>query len=254
MTYEDSYLRYTAYRDPTSLKRLRLIIKQILLNAGNRSVESTRILDLGCGVGSVILPIASMGYRATGVDVDQSSIEVCNKSNSFSNLAFLVGDGETLRLEDRFDVVISSEVLEHVLHPELLLKTVGCHLADNGVAVLSVPNGYSLWELVVARFIQKSRFASWLYKSPRLYRSLTGSETPFHSRNVSCLHSQFFSFGRVKKLVEANGFRILSTNHLALGVFPEWKAFTFVKKLECKVADYVPHFLAGGWLLAVRKE
>jgi 2-polyprenyl-3-methyl-5-hydroxy-6-metoxy-1,4-benzoquinol methylase len=247
----EKILKYTPYKDPTSLKRLKLIIEQVLEHSERKQGSKIRVLDLGCGIGSIILPIAALGYEAIGVDIDENSIALCTEKNIFPGLTFKVGDAETLDLGQKFDVVIASEVIEHVPHPELLLRTVARHLAEDGIAVLSLPNGYSLWELIIARFIQKSRLVSKLYKSPKLYKSLTGADTPFHSRNVSCFHSHFFSFGRLKKMITRNGFQILFVRHFAMGIFPEWAVFNPFKKLECKVADFVPHALAGGWLLVV---
>ena len=247
-------LKYTPYNDPTSLKRLKLIIEQVLEHSKTKPGSKIRVLDIGCGVGSIIFPIAALGYEAIGVDIDENSIALCTEKNIFPSLTFKVGDAETLDLGQKFDVVIASEVIEHVPHPELLLRTVARHLAEDGIAVLSLPNGYSLWELIIARFIQKSRLVSKLYQSPRLYKSLTGADTPFHSKNVSCLHSYFFSFGRLKKLLVGNDFKISLVRHFAMGIFPEWAIFNLLKRIECRIADFVPHFLAGGWLLVINKE
>ncbi len=156
-------------------------------------------------------------------------------------------------MKREFDVVIASEVIEHVSHPELLLQTMDKHISEDGIGIISIPNGYCLWELVVSRFIQKGKLVSWLYKSPRLHRILTGGETPFYSKNVFCFHSHFFSFSRLKELLTSNSFKLSLIRHSDLGILPEWSWLRFLKRIECKLADYVPHSLAGGWLLVMEK-
>jgi len=185
--------------------------------------------------------------------LDRETISTCNKESQFPNVTLLVADGETLELPQKFDVVIASEVIEHVPHPELLVQTMGKHLVEDGIGIISIPNGYCLWELVVSRFLHRTKLVSWLYKSPRLHKALTGGDSPFYSKNVFCFHSHFFSFSRLKKLLADGGFQIALVRHSDLGVLPEWSWVRFLKMIECKIADYVPHSLAGGWLLVIEK-
>ena len=240
-----------AYEGAALSKRAAFMALQVQRKAEAQNHNGPAILDLGCGLGTVSFLLGSAGYKVTGVDLDSETIASCNAKNQSPNLTFVIGNAETLDLKQEFDVVIASEVIEHVGHPELLLQTMNKHLAKEGIGIVSIPNGYCLWELVVSRFIQKGKLVSWLYKSPKLHKALTGGDSPFYSKNVFCFHSNFFSFGKLKKLLAQNGFRILLVQHSDLGILPEWSWLRFLKRVECKLADYVPHFLAGGWLLVI---
>lgn len=211
------------------------------------------ILDIGCGIGTIPYYLGSLGYRVTGIDFDAESIADCEKNNRYPNVDFQQGNAESLDMRRKYDVVIATEILEHMEHPELGLQTILRNLKDDGIGIISVPNGWCLWEAVIGRFIQKGFIGSWIYKSPRFYNKLTGGDNPFNSKNVYCFHVNFFSYKSFKRLVESNGFKISAIGHPSLGILPEWKAFNFFKRIECKISDYVPHTLAGGWLMVIEK-
>jgi len=243
----------TGYNGAALTKRASFIAGQVRIQAQTRGNGQATVLDLGCGLGTIPFLLGSKGYTVTAVDLDAATIAACQQKNGFPHVKFVTGNAENIDLGQKFDVVIASEVIEHVPHPGLLMETISRHLAKDGIAIISIPNGYCLWETVVSRFVQKGRLVSWLYKSPRLHKALTGSETPFYSKNVLCFHAHFFSFGRLEKLLAEHGFKISSVRHSDLGVLPEWWWLRALKRVECRLADYVPHSLAGGWLLVIRR-
>jgi SAM-dependent methyltransferase len=240
-----------SYEGAALAKRAAFMAEQVRTRAQAKRNSQLTVLDLGCGIGTIPFLLGSLGYRVTGIDLDADSIASCIEKNQFPNVTFEVGNAETLDLKRKFDVVIASEVIEHVPHPELLIQTMHRHLLEDGIGIISIPNGYCLWELVVSRFIQKGKLVSWLYRSPRLFKALTGGATPFYSKNVFCFHSHFFSFTRLKKLLKVQGFQLVLSRNSDLGILPEWFWLRPLKWLECKLAELVPHSIAGGWLLVI---
>lgn len=254
LSHKEGYLQYTPYTDVTQLKRLRLIIERVSTYAQQKEKSELKILELGCGIGSISLPLASLGHQVVGVDIDPKSISSCNSKNTFPNATFIVGDAGTIDLQKKFDIIVSSEVMEHMPQPELILQGLDRHLVEGGIGIVSVPNGYSFFELLISRHIQKGKLVGLLYKSPRLYRLLSGVPAPFYSANISCFHVQFFPFGKFKRLLNRYGFQISLVQHLSLGIFPDWATLWPLKSIECKLADFVPHSLAGGWLFVIKRE
>jgi SAM-dependent methyltransferase len=73
-----------------------------------------RVLDVGCGVGALAADLArERDAHVTGVDLDAAAVETARRRWPDSRLTFLVADARTLPGE-RFDVVILSNVLEHL--------------------------------------------------------------------------------------------------------------------------------------------
>lgn len=247
------YLRYSAYRDVLARKRLTTVVERVSAYANETQKDGLKILDLGCGIGGMTFPLSYLGHRVKGVDVDPKSIEACNSQNDFSNATYLVGDIGTIDLQEKFDVVICSEVLEHSLNPKLLLQTIAKHLTQGGIAVVTVPNGYCLYELVFSRFLRRLKVVTLFHKLPKkVYTALTGSPSPYHSLNVFCDHVQFFTFSRFIRLLNECGFQLLSVGNLGLGLLLDWKWLNHLKRIECKLADFAPHTIAGGWVCVIK--
>ncbi len=116
---EEKYLQYTAYHlFPGGRKRLRIIIKyceQRSLRLGRR----LRVLDVGCGNGAISLPVASLDHSLLGIDISPESVEFASHRNPFPNARFMVHNLMEKLLPEKFDLVICSEVLEHLPEPEL---------------------------------------------------------------------------------------------------------------------------------------
>ena len=105
-----------------------------------------RILDLGSGNGALCNQLKILGYDITGVEPDQKGFKIARKAYpeiQFYN--FGVGDDPGLLLseEQPFEVVISTEVIEHLFAPHQLIKYVGTVVQENGYLILSTPyHGY----------------------------------------------------------------------------------------------------------------
>ena len=249
------YLQYTPYRGLLGLKRLSLIVEQVLRHAQQKQVSQLRVLELGCGIGLISIPLSSLGCRLVGVDIDSESISLCNSRNTFPNAAYVTGNAETLDLQEEFDVVIASELIEHGPHPHLMLQALARHLIKGGIGIVSVPNGYSPYELVFNRIFQKLGLISLFYKLPRrVYTLLTGSLTPCHSINAYSHHVQFFSFGGFVSLLDSSGFQVSLVRNLGLGLLLDWTWFSPLRRIECTLADFVPHPLAGGWIFVINRK
>ncbi len=247
------YLEYSHYKDELAIRTLISVVEQVSMFARKIKKDSLRILDLGCGIGGISFPLSYLGHRITGVDIHSESIEWCKKNNTFSNAKYLAADGAILDLQEQFDVVICIGVLEHVPQPPLLLKTIEKYIGKNGITIINIPNGYSIYEILFSRICQRMRITKIFHKLPKkIYTALTGSDTPYHSLNIFCDHVQFFLFHRFKYLLTECGFELLDIVNVGLGLFLDWKCFRALKYLECKLANYVPHSLAGSWVFVAR--
>ncbi len=100
-----------------------------------------RILDFGCGSGWMSHLLAGYG-QVTGVDLSNDAIT--RAKDHYPGVEFLCVDASQDLghvLGRKFDVVVSSEVLEHVIKQDEYLVNMAALLTDGGKLVLTTPNG-----------------------------------------------------------------------------------------------------------------
>lgn len=84
---------------------------------------SERVLEVGSGVGAIIGPLASSMKTGLGIDLSCKMVEKARKTYKAKNLDFRCEDaGDIQEEDDSFDLVIASNILHIVPHPEKVLK------------------------------------------------------------------------------------------------------------------------------------
>jgi len=107
-------------------------------------LENGTILDVGCGTGE---PIAKFfiehGYKVTGVDASIKMIEVCRQR--FPAQRWIVSDMRTLKLQEKFNLVIAWHSLFHLPHADQknVLKLLASYVEKGGLFVFTSGSEYS---------------------------------------------------------------------------------------------------------------
>lgn len=120
-----------------------------------------KILDTGCGMGRIAAACSKYG-RVTGID-----LTVAEARKRYPNLTFIEGDFLTTEINDSFDVVVSSEVIEHLVtedHSKYIAKMAGI-LKDDGILLLTTPNKPVVQRYLRAGLIRSSNLQpveNWL--------------------------------------------------------------------------------------------
>jgi SAM-dependent methyltransferase len=119
------------------------MLEQAFRHYGKGKIRT--VLDLGCGTGNHVFPLAKRGYKVTGVDRSPDMLAKALsktswfKSRSQSSPAFLQGDLRSLDLRRRFDAVLMMfAVLGYQLTNEdvlAALNTVRRHLKPGGLFI-----------------------------------------------------------------------------------------------------------------------
>ncbi len=81
------------------------------------NISSTdTILDIGSGNGAVAYDAAKKAKHVVGIDFSSKNIHQSKKTYQTKNLKFIEGDATTYEFDAQFDVIILSNVLEHIEH------------------------------------------------------------------------------------------------------------------------------------------
>lgn len=113
--------------------------------------QKLRVLDLGCGNGSLSHTIAQQGYDVVGVEDSEQGVTIAKKT--FPDCHFIqasIYDLPYTDLQNSFDVVIAVEVIEHLLYPKELAKAARKCLKPNGRLILTTPYHGYLKNIVLA--------------------------------------------------------------------------------------------------------
>jgi 2-polyprenyl-3-methyl-5-hydroxy-6-metoxy-1,4-benzoquinol methylase len=129
-------------------KRLALVFDRGLAHV---PLAGREFLDAGCGTGLFSKTAADRGAQVTSLDVGERLLaRVAEKCDSRR----VVGDVQRLPFEDAsFDVVLSTEVIEHVPEPALAVNELVRVLRPGGTLVVTTPNRAWHWSITIANKI-----------------------------------------------------------------------------------------------------
>lgn len=150
-----------------------------------------RICDLGCGNGYMAARLAELGHEVVGVDASESGIAIARAN--FAKASFVHAEidpllGERTGLE-KFDAIVSSDVIEHLYRPADLIEAAVSLLKPNGHLVVGTPyHGY--------------------FKN--LLLSMSGKMDNHFSVLEEGGHIKFFSVKTLSELLTSHGFADLN--------------------------------------------
>lgn len=239
------------------IKRLDFIIDALK----NKLPAGAQVLDVGCGNGVISRSLGEHGFNVRGIDVSTKAIARARALNKLPNVRFDPVSAEQLAADGhRYQAVICSEVLEHLTAPDQLLKVIYQTLDDNGILIVTVPNGKGPRELLVTRpVIALQQKDNWMWKLVKNIKALFGYRgTTLQSSADDLTHIQFFTKSSLQQLAKATNFRIVRferTNFIE-DVFPFSllaKRMKVLQRLDCAIAEKLPYSMTGGFVTVWEK-
>lgn len=128
--------------------RLRWLREQVdahwdLDSSDRRPLAGRTALDAGCGAGLLSEPLARLGARVTGLDAAPENVAAARVHGERQGLEidYRAGEiGALVAAGERFDLVCSMEVIEHVADPAAFVTALASCVAPGGLLLLSTPN------------------------------------------------------------------------------------------------------------------
>ena len=105
-------------------------------------LKNINILDIGCGGGLLCEPLNRLGATVTGIDASKNNIEVAKlHSNEMNlNIDYIHCSPENLEFENKFDVILNMEVIEHVADTDLFMENCSKLIKKNGIMFVATIN------------------------------------------------------------------------------------------------------------------
>ncbi len=100
-----------------------------------------RVLDIAAAQGTYTLWLAEQGYDVTWNDLRADLEGYVRLKYERGTVHYAPGDAFALRFPEPFDLVVITEIIEHVAHPDAFLKQAAALTRPGGYVLLSTPNG-----------------------------------------------------------------------------------------------------------------
>ncbi len=95
-----------------------------------------RVVDIGCGTGSLAYDIATKSAAIIiGIDSHPASLQLARERFQHPHLTFIDGDALTYPFNQQFDIVVLSNVLEHIEHRVEFLQQIQTHLQPTKILI-----------------------------------------------------------------------------------------------------------------------
>ena len=106
----------------------------------------SRLLDFGCGEGVLVHEARRLGWNAIGLDLNQGLVDTANAYWGFAALVPGSLDEFLRSRPDPFDVIVTSQVFEHLQQPVEVGRQLVFLLKPGGLLYIDVPNVRQLGE------------------------------------------------------------------------------------------------------------
>jgi len=116
-----------------------------------KSCPGKNVLEIGCAKGTLAIKLAKDGYKVTAVDIAKNYIykAYINAKTEGVKINFRIIDiQKPCRMRETFDIIVMTEVLEHLRSPSIALENVWKLLKNNGFLIISTPNQGTIGKLV----------------------------------------------------------------------------------------------------------
>jgi len=182
---------------------LRRILKRYDLNREDLALslleKGEKLLDVGCGNGSLVFKAKDKFSEIYGIDISSSRIDEAKKialEKNINHINFSVCNiDEKINFSDKmFDAVTCIAVIEHVFDPYFVVNEINRVLKDGGIFIAQVPN--------IAYIKQRVKL---------LFGNLPVTSSPYNWKEIGWDggHLHYFTKKTFCGLLEDCGFKIL---------------------------------------------
>jgi len=120
--------------------------REIILDVLRRNVKNltnSRMLEIGCGNGSIMTYLMNNDIKIEGGDIFMEALGYCRQQTTKTNLYRL--DILSLPFDNDFDIIGAFDVLEHIDNDQKAITEIKNALRPGGYLVLTVPAYQFLW-------------------------------------------------------------------------------------------------------------
>ncbi len=245
-------------------KKLKYILSHID-QFKNLKKSKIDLLDFGCGNGNAVSRyLINDGTNYYGVDIHAPSLEYASKNYSSMQAKF----STKIPYGKVFDIIVYADILEHLENPKSVIKEHSELLADDGIMIGAVPNGFGPFEVEkrIARYLFIDNLTYVLSKTKYYLKSLFKKKNheddvityPFEPPyNIDSGHIQFFTKKSLYDLFASSNLKVVEFKNGAFLGAPVLTSRVLSNKhmikFNTKIADYLPYYFVSTWYFTISK-
>ena len=118
------------------------ILEDFKIKNIDRPFKGLKILDIGCGGGLLSEPMARLGAEVVGIDASHQNIKVAKHhlKKSKLNIKYFNSSPENFKTNQKFDVILNMEIVEHVEDINFFIKQSSKFLKKSGIMFVATLN------------------------------------------------------------------------------------------------------------------
>lgn len=145
--------QFDELQDSYDLQRRNEIIFKKLINI---DLKGKKYLEVGCGTGNLLFEPMKQGAETNAIDI---SFELLVKAHQKVNTKLMCSDALFLPFANSsFDLVVSSEVIEHTVDPFQAVQELSRVVKENGWLIITCPNKKWQWAINLSTKLKINKF------------------------------------------------------------------------------------------------
>lgn len=117
----------------------RFIYKKINESKVESGKSKVKLIDIGAGNGLFLKFFKSNGFQVAGIELERENVENMLKDPQLEGVDIRQGDITQLTGSEQYDVVIASDVIEHIEKDGVAIEHLWSFVAPGGLLIITVP-------------------------------------------------------------------------------------------------------------------
>lgn len=189
-----------------------------------KNMKDIKILDVGCSTGYFGSKLKMRGAKVFGIDISRTAIKVASQILDQAKVID-INSKKIPCPKNTFDIIIASEIIEHLINSDHALKEFYRVLKSDGILIISTPN--------------------FLYWGNRL-KFLRGQFKYEQSGHYDVGHIHFYTYSSLINDLKQRNFVVIKENHIFPGnnlldafkkYFPSIFAYQIIFKIKKGLAN-----------------
>jgi 2-polyprenyl-3-methyl-5-hydroxy-6-metoxy-1,4-benzoquinol methylase len=257
---KDRIIKLSTYNMDIAGKKSIEFVLESIRRQENENKKTLRVLDIGCGTGQLTKIIAMQcNCIITAIDIDKESLKIAEESlKDLGNVEFKQTQIEDFKAEGKYDLVIMTQVLDHINNPKKILQQCNLILNDEGQIIIGISNGYGIYEL------SKHIFPEFSYRILKKSSKMSKLKKTPYTCNHNSPHLHKFSIKDIRKLLAHTNFEIIEIEKMTflLPAFPFCLLYYFTpnkiailfERLDCHIASTLPISFSSNWYMSCKLQ